>query len=201
MANLIKNEKSADSNSKSAELLKPWMEMTQSKAFLASEFLLWLWYFIESKQNPTFLPLNSNQFSVKLWIEDKIVLESTGSKAHCQTLKGGDPSGSIEAVSGLLSGKTVKELKIGLHVDTYGEFSVLLSAKDLSPKAIQLPSPDNAPSTLEYRLKTLDILLEAIDHLFLSFLEQRVKDNWVTEAFLKIETWIESRGHQETALH
>jgi hypothetical protein len=190
-----------DQNQKLNDILKYWNDLTQSKAFLSSDFLLWLWFFIESDKNPVNLSINSSTLLVKLWIEDKIVLESSGAKAHIQTLKGGEPSSSIEAGSGLISGKTVKELKLGLHIDSIGDFTVLLGSKDLSPKAIQLPSSEASGTSLDARLKLTDHLILVIDQIFLIFLQERTSETWTTATLRLIEEWIEKRGHQESHLH
>lgn len=203
MPNLPNKNLRHESEPQALDLLKHWTDITVSKAFLSADFLLWLWYFSESSQNPFSVEseMLSKDHPVKIWIEDRIVLESTGSKAHIQTLRGGDPGSSIEAVSGLMTGKTVKELKIGIHVDSIGDFAVLLSSKDLAPKAVQLPNPEGTQSTLSYRLKMTELATFLIDSLFQKFLALRTSEKWVSEVLNQIEKWIENRGHKETHLH
>ncbi|MES2745810.1 MAG: hypothetical protein V4655_10315, partial [Bdellovibrionota bacterium] len=120
--------------------IKPWMDLMQAKSFLAGDFLLWLWYFAESPANPFDLDLPEGKTPVKLWVEDRLVLESHEHKGQVHTFKGGEPSRSLEAEFSLKSGKVVKELRLGLHIDPYGDFISVLSAKDLSPKSIYLPT-------------------------------------------------------------
>jgi hypothetical protein len=187
------------------ETMKPWIDMMQAKAFLAGDFLLWLWYFAESKDNPVELSLASRggKLLTKIWIEDRLVLESLDSKAHSHTLKGGEPSRSSEAESALRSGKAVKELRLGMHIDPYGDFLVLLSSKDLSPKSVILPGKDSEGSrlSLAYRLQMTDIMVEALDALFSIFLDVRTGDGWRKTKLPAIQDWIKSRGHAETHLH
>lgn len=192
-----------------SEGMKPWLELTQAKAFLSTEFLMWVWHLTESPKNPLELRLASlgHTAASKLWIDDRIVLESLDGRAHVHTLKGGDPSRSCEAESALISGKQIRELRLGLHIDPYGDFTVILGSKDLSPKSIVLPSgPDKAdgrknPVDLAYRLKATDILLEALDALFSLFLEERTNQKAWIDKRREIVQWIASRGNSETHLH
>lgn len=191
------------------ELFKPWLDITQAKAFLSSEFLLWLWHLSESSANPLQLRLlaQGQSLLVKLWIEDRLVLESDEAKAHLQTLRGGEPSRSREAETALQTGKNVKEMRLGLHIDPYGDFLVLLAAKDLSPKGISIPQAQggddsrNSGIGLAYRLKMLDLLVDSLDSLFALFLEERTdKSRWQAKR-QELDIWVISRGHAETHLH
>lgn len=200
-----KDEKRPDPS----EAFKPWLDITQAKAFLSSEFLLWTWYLAESPSNPIQLRLHSLGQSalVKLWIEDRLVLESSDSKAHVHTLRGGEPSRSLEAESALQTGKQVKELRLGLHIDPYGDFLVLLTSKDLSPKSISLPALQDAADArgqkvdLAYRLKMTDLLLDAVDTLFAHFLAIRIEQERWKQERKAMEKWVSTRGHADTHLH
>lgn len=187
------------------EAMKPWLDMMQAKSFLAGDFLLWLWYFTESQDNPVELemPQRGGKLLVKVWVEDRLVLESLDSKAHSHTLKGGEPSRSSEADSALRSGKAVKELRLGLHIDPYGDFLVLLNSKDLSPRSVTLPgkSGEGSRLSLAYRLQMTDILIEALDSLFALFLSQRTEESWRKTNYPAIQEWIRNRGNAETHLH
>lgn len=191
------------------ELFKPWFDITQAKAFLSSEFLLWLWQLSESPSNPLQLRLlaQGQNLVVKLWIEDRLVLESEEAKAHMQTLRGGEPSRSREAETALQTGKSVKEMRLGLHIDPYGDFLVLLAAKDLLPRGVSIPQPQNGEegkatsAGLAYRLKMLDLLVDTLDTLFARFLEERTDKNRWHDKRRELDAWVISRGHAETHLH
>ncbi len=191
------------------EIFKPWLDITQAKAFLSSEFLLWLWHLAESPANPLqlHLPLLGQTVLAKIWVEDRLVLESQDSRAHIHTLKGGEPSRSLEAESALQTGKQVKELRLGLHLDPYGDFLVLLASKDLSPKAIVLPTGVEASEgrknrvDLALRLKMTDLLVDSLDSLFGLFLEQRTEPLIWDKTRKALDLWITNRGHAETHLH
>ena len=89
-------------------------KLPESKTFLGSEFLTWLWYLSESSEIPLTLelPSMSESVSVHIWIDDKVILESPLSQVHTNALKGGTPSQSPEARIALQTGKSVKQAKV-----------------------------------------------------------------------------------------
>lgn len=190
---------------KQIEAIKPWMDLMQAKAFLSGDFLLWLWYFAESPKNPVELDLPMGRTTVKLWVEDRLVLESHDNKGQVHTFKGGEPSRSLEAEFSLKSGKIVKELRLGMHIDPWGDFLSVLSSKDLSPKSIYLPTSNgdgpNVSLGLAFRLQMTDVYVAVLDALFLKFLDVRAHDAWRDKELPRIRTWIQERGQAETALH
>jgi hypothetical protein len=197
---------SATKEKEQIEAIKPWVDLMQAKTFLAGDFLLWLWYFSESAQNPLELNLSrQGKTMVKLWVEDRLVLESHDNKAQVHTFKGGEPSRSLEAEFSLKSGKVVRELRLGIHIDPFGDFLSVLSAKDLSPKSIYLPNHTQegapAPLGLAFRMQMTDVYLEALDGLFLKFLEIRADAQWRDRELPAIRQWIQARGQAETHLH
>ncbi len=197
---------SASKAKEQIEAIKPWVDLMQAKSFLAGDFLLWIWYFAESADNPVEIEFpRLGRTAVKLWVEDRLVLESHDNKGQVHTFKGGEPSRSLEAEFSLKSGKVVKELRLGFHIDPYGDFISLLSAKDLSPKSIYLPNhtQEGAPASLglAYRLQMTDIFLAALDGLFLKFLAVRAEAQWRDRELPAIRQWIQVRGQAETHLH
>ncbi len=108
----------------------------------------------------------------------------------------------------IITGKGVKELKLGLHIDPYGDFFCLMSAKDLSPRSINIPSPSvtgdggsHQRPSLAYRLKMTEILTETLDVVFRRFMEARIAEDWWDNTWPAIQNWIDHRGHGETHLH
>lgn len=195
----------ASKENEQIEAIKPWMDLMQAKTFLSGDFLLWLWYFAESPKNPVELDLPQGKTPVKLWVEDRLVLESHDNKGQVHTFKGGEPSRSLEAEFSLKSGKVVKELRLGMHVDPYGDFLSVLSAKDLSPKSVYLPSSNGegaaASLGLAFRLQMTDLYVSVLDALFLKFLEIRADERWRKNELPAIREWIQARGQAESHLH
>jgi hypothetical protein len=142
-------------------------ELSQSKQFLNKEFLTWLWYFAEQNQGPIEFtpkdlldaPQTKKKSSFYLWIDDKIILESIhrgGQKTLQHSIKGGDPSKSPEAGLALLGGKIVKELKLGMRILPWGDFTATLNGTDLNPRSLTLPKPTDDTSQNQCRTAFCD---------------------------------------------
>ena len=180
------------------------LTVCKSKSFLGREFLTWLWFQSEKVEIPfkTNTPAGK-EASFDLWVDDRVVLESSGSKAHTHTLKGGDPSQSIEAAAALKSGKTVSEIKIGISVEGYGDYTCVLNYQDLSPRSIQLPEVTEEEDLLQnvspvaVRLELTRCLLNALDCLFVHFLEQRVGEKWEAGKVEDIRSWIREKDAED----
>jgi hypothetical protein len=175
--------------------------ISKAKGFLGREFLTWLWYTAETSREAMRLTAAGQAYEFDLWIDDKVVLESGGGVAQQHAMKGGDPSQSREASAALATGKTVRELKIGLNDKGLGEFTASLNADDLSPRGLKLPNPESgtAPSDelpLATRLRRMDTFLALLDGLFARFLEERTSDAWEKDGLTAIRAWIKKRQKQ-----
>lgn len=198
-----------------SENLTPWIEklqlMSESKSFLNKEFLTWIWYFAEKNTGTIrFSPPKSLDFGGQkpptdfyLWIDDKIILEATqrGSQNTVQhSLKGGDPSKSPEACLALLGGKIVKEIKIGIKILPFGDFTATLNGADLNPRSLTLPkatdeSGENPQDPFIFRINAARLFIAALDHLVSVFIAERMRDDFETEVIPKLSSWIQKK-HQ-----
>jgi hypothetical protein len=177
--------------------------LVQSKSFLGREFLTWLWHVADTKNQ---VQLNCGEGSrkewVELWIDDRILLQPDHSSGHESLMRGGDPSRSVEAAVALGSGKSVKELKLGLRVPSTGEFTANLSFDQLTPKSLQLPhsSPGDAEGEEEggghlcLRIRQTNMFLHILDELFLMFLKERTDKSWESTGLKLISEWIKAKS-------
>ena len=142
--------------------------------------------------------------SVNLWIDDKIILEDPQTGSHKHSLKGGNPSASLEATAALVTGKTVTELKLGAHIDEK-EYTFTLNHKDLSPKSLGLPKVTTASEDpgyqLLHRVECISEVTSMIDALFLLFLSTRTEESWENKEMESIREWIVERGQGEITFH
>jgi len=175
----------------------------KSKFFLGYEFLTWLWYLIEKDSQLTLIPKHAKQpIQLTLWIDDRVVTSATSGQQN--TMRGGDPAHSAEAAVALVTGKTIRELKIGMDVLGVGEYRTTLNAKDLRPRGLVLPTPsdedDEAPQqvSIPMRLRQLDLFLNIFDSLFLMFMEQRTAVKWEKNTTYDIKEWIHNRSNWKT---
>lgn len=177
--------------------------ISKAKGFLGREFLTWLWYTAESTRESLTLKALGRTFELDLWIDDRVVLESGGGVAQQNAMKGGDPSQSREAAAALATGKTVRELKVGLNVKGLGEFTSVLHADDLTPRGLRLPAPnqDGTPAAADElpiatRLRHMEVFLAILDGLFARFLEVRTAEDWEKTGLPEIRAWIKKRQKQ-----
>lgn len=185
--------------------------LAKAKTFMGREFLTWLWYFIDAEGGKFSLKHDdhTSPLAIDLWVDDRLVLESQNAKAHESVMKGGDPSQSVEASWALRQGKTVKEMKLGLNADGIGEFSAVLNAQDLNPRALKLPAGDKPENITDpdeppvlTRLRYTETFLMILDGLFTKFLEERVGDGWDKAGLTAIRAWVKDHGlAAEKTLH
>ncbi|MEZ4744229.1 MAG: hypothetical protein R3B45_17555 [Bdellovibrionota bacterium] len=194
MDNLVKTQN---------EHLEKLSNLAQSKLFLGKEFLTWVWYLTDTSSSLE-IPLDKkNKIKVELWIDDKILLESNGQTKEESLIRYGDPSQSAEAAIALESGKTVKELKLGIHIANYGEFTATLAHDQLIPKSLQLPvqkedddTYDNEFSKLENRIELTNLYMKTLDSLFLMFINERTDATWEGSQIDQIREWIKSKAQK-----
>jgi len=174
-------------------------QLANSKFFLAKEFLMWLWYMIEKKRGNFSIQRKKNSLSVEIWIDDKMVFESSQGENRESQLRGGFPSSSMEASIALATGKSIREMKLGVDVGDYGNFRFLLNATDLSPRSILLPSaPDwlvaeKAETPVLQRVELLETLASIIDGVFLKFILVRMQKNWKENYISQTHQWLQGK--------
>ncbi|MDA9950996.1 hypothetical protein N9D31_00340 [Oligoflexaceae bacterium] len=193
----------------SLEKVDNLLNLTRAKSFLGQEFLTWLWFLCESDEEwvdvKAFNDLDIRKISI--WIDDKIVLESSVDK-NLYTLKGGSPSQSIEAAASLRTGKAVREVKLGINILEMGEFVASLNATDLCPRGLKIPELEidedsETESIIEHKLLCCEAFTACLDALFLKFLNERIEDDWESSGLSHIKKWMKSRskGFDRQLLH
>ena len=180
----------------------------RAKGFLGREFLTWIWYIAETSRERLKLLVDSRDLEIDLWVDDRLVLEGTAAMSHQNVMKCGDPSHSREAAASLSTGKTVRELKLGLRVKDGGEYSAILGCDDLNPRSLKLPSPEPqegqdgekksaASLPLTERLQATATFAGILDALFARFLDTRVAPEWEKTLLSDMREWIKQRQNKQ----
>ena len=181
--------------------------LARTKSFLGREFLTWIWFIAETSTELLRVTVEDQELEVDLWIDDRLILEGTAAMSHSNLMKGGDPSHSREAAVSLSTGKTVREMKLGLRIKDGGEFSAVLNCEDLNPRSLKLPSPPTTDDseqdgssghrerglTLEQRLRATSQFASIIDSLFARFLSVRTDASWDKTMLVAMRGWIKQR--------
>jgi len=177
--------------------------LTRSKRFLGSEFLIWLWFRIEENDEMTVFPRGSSApVRLNLWVDDRVV--TSASSGQINLLRGGDPANSAEAAVALLSGKSVRELKLGFNIHGVGEYRATLDATNLRPKGLVLPSFEQdeeneiMPALIPLRVRQVDFFLRILDGIFSVFIDDRVSPDWEKTINNGINEWITKRSNWKT---
>ncbi|MFK7873353.1 MAG: hypothetical protein AB8C84_09320 [Oligoflexales bacterium] len=175
-------------------------QVADAKNYLGNEFLAWLWYSAEKSQCE--YPMGSGQKTVRFWVDDRLLMESSRYKGHTQLLTGGVPSKSREAAVALANGRIVKEMRLGLHVKSVGDFSVLLKGETLEPASLRLPAlPEQEENELDSRMALVEVFSQALDILFSEFMKVRVSHSWVESVLPQMRDWIQTRNDSAVTLH
>ena len=191
-----------------SECVDNFNALTKAKAFLGREFLTWLWARTEASEN-TIEISNSlgEKVTCRLWVDDRVVLESNRGSNQSSVLKGGDPGHSPEAAAALQAGKSVRELKLGLHAEGEGDFTAILASDGLSqdalaPRSLQLPVPEEnqTEAPLPRRIRQVGIYLTAVDTLFAEFIAERIGSGWSTKGLRDLQKWMQKK-RPEALLH
>ena len=169
------------------------------KAFIGREFLTWLWYLVENSADAlkVHCAVEKRTYTLDLWIEDYLIFESPSSMAHTQTLRGGTPSQSIEATAALKTGKSLKQMKIGMSIEGLGEFSACLTDNNLFPRGLKFTrvhdEGEQNADNLSVRLEMIETFLKVLDLLYSDFIAIRTQKNWENHEARKIRFWIGKR--------
>lgn len=197
----------AQINPQMAARLDQLAALTKAKRFLAREFLVWLWHRADSNEEPLefVCPTNGQKRRARYWVDDRLTLEAESGRVHVHQMRGGAPAQTPEAAAGILAGKTIRDMRVGFHVEGLGEFSCTLSSKDLSPRGVQFPQQADAKDvTLQtaalaepvgLRLDLMTTFLAMMDALFAGFMLERMEDSW-TQQLTVMRQWAEKRYEQ-----
>ena len=164
-----------------------WILDEASQDFLGNEFLLWLWFVLETESDTLMLSDNSQ---ASLILARTLVLECPLGETGRQTLSSDAPSRLPEARQALRSGKLPR--RAGLTIERQGrQYELTLEAESLSVAGAKLPAPeaDDERAVLEERVGHVRHLLETLDLIYDAFGQCRLGSRWRKETE-KMRAWI-----------
>lgn len=184
--------------------LESFMQLSEDKKFIGREVLLWFWYKADSDKKFSVTIPSGKTWQVFLWVDDKIVLESLNARSHGCTLKGGDPCHSEEAAAALSSGKSIKEIRFGIHIEDIGDFRYTLKNDDLQPLGLELPdeiaalAQDSDRPIYELRLECMELFFQVYEQLLQEFLQERCSVKWNNDFLINFKNWIMNKQQLAT---
>jgi len=161
--------------------------------FLGNEFLTWLWYMIENKQDEL-RPLDQDLTSFE--IGNRMVLENHHNDINEKITIKGDNAGLEEGLLALRKGALVAEINL---VYRTGEQKWQFNIKGKSLNISGLKTPETArPETKEdvegfvfEKIYLYNRVIDFIEKLFKMFVRLRLSNQW-NGSILQVQTWIAS---------
>jgi hypothetical protein len=175
-----------------------WILDENSRDFLGNEYLLWLWYMLDSESDS--IPL-SDGTEAAVMLARTLVLECPRGQTGRESITSDGPTRLPEARRAIQSGKMPR--KVGLTVVRHdSQYELTLQAETLAVNGARLPAPDASDerARLEERITQLRHLLETLDLMYDAFSAKRASDQWSKE-LAKMQKWLarEERGRASAA--
>jgi hypothetical protein len=164
-------------------------------AFLAREFMTWLWFKSEERDGAISIP---GQTDVGLSFERRVVLES-GEGEYSETVAcQGLHADLREGKAAIREGKKVREARLRLEKDS-DRWEFTLKADRFQFQSMKLPAAggfdaegeEKEGGVLE-RIYLVETALKTMDDLFAFFLKRRLSPQWVSEEIPRIKTWLQA---------
>lgn len=167
-------------------------EATPIPAHLGSEFLLWLWWASEARQNQ--FDLERPVGRVELWVDDRLAFRQPADAKVSAVLTGENPASAPEARAALSGGKVLQDLRLGLRRDDR-EFSVTLRGPTLDLSGLKLDQAlrESTDEAILDRMTLVEELSLVLRALFAEFASVRAGSGW-PEQVHTIRAWLEGRA-------
>jgi hypothetical protein len=164
-----------------------WSLDETSRDFLGNEFLLWLWFMLDSDHDTITLGDGSQ---VALMLTRTLVLECPRAQTGKETISSDAPTALPEARRAIQAGKLPR--KVGMTLVRHDQqYEITFQAETLALSGARLPAPEESEerARLEERVTQLRHLLETLDLLYDTFLQTRTTDAWSKE-LARMQKWL-----------
>lgn len=164
--------------------------------FLGNEFVLWLWWYLETQSDTLRL---ADESSVTLMMTKTLSLECPLGEWGKEALSAESPVKMPEAIQAIRSGKLPRKAGITMVRDGV-QFEFTLQAETLSISGAKVQADeaiDNEQDRLDGRIEAIRTLSDSVDLMFESFCERRISKKWPKE-LEQIQQWLDpSRGRSK----
>ena len=166
------------------------IDLINSRRFLGSEFLTWLWFFVDCHDG---LVTIEDVGHVEVIFDDQMTLDAYLAETQRNELRGGAPAYSPEALTALRQGK--RPIKAKLRVVRDGrEWAFTFKAETFDLAAIKLPAllTEGADEQFWERMYLAEEIEGIVSALYRLFLTARLSDQWEEQFVGAMKAWIES---------
>ncbi len=170
-----------------------WLPDEANRDFLGNEFLLWLWYVLDSESDTLELADRSEATAM---FARTLVLECPRGQTGRESILSAGPTRLPEARRAVQAGKLPR--KAGLTLVRHDQqYELTLQAETLAVTGAKLPAPEaeEERARLEERVTQLRHLLETLDLVYDAFGHRRCGPEWPKE-LARVQKWLqrEERG-------
>ncbi len=169
-----------------------WIPDEDSRDFLGNEFLLWLWYHLETEGDSV---AGADKSDITVMLTRTLMLECPRGQTGHETISHEGPTRLPEARRAIQAGKLPR--KVGLAVLRHDkQYSLTLQAETLSVSGAKIPPPEvgdkgEERARLDGRVDQVRHLVETLDLLYDAFIGTRCRDKWDAE-LAKMQKWLRS---------
>jgi hypothetical protein len=164
------------------------VDLIESRQFLGSEFLTWLWFKTECYDGL----VDIDGFGqVDVIFDDRMTLESYLAETEKNVIKGGEPAYSPEAKTALREGKAPVSASFKFIHDGR-EWSFRFKSEGFAMTSVKIPAVkfDRKEEQFYERMKLVSDLEAMIEVLYEEFLTIRLSPLWDDQMVPAIEDWI-----------
>jgi hypothetical protein len=165
-----------------------WLLDENSRDFLGNEYLLWLWYMLDSESDTIRL---SDGSAAAVMLARTLVLECPRGQTGRESITSDGPTSLPEARRAIQAGKLPR--KVGLTIVRHDQqYELTLQAETMAVSGAKLPAPEASEerARLEERVNQVRHLLETLDLLYDAFSARRASDLWIKE-LPKMQKWLQ----------
>lgn len=175
--------------------LVPWVATAgDMKDFLGNEFLIWLWFILETQEGLIQVPMEGTTSELAILLDKSLDMECAWGVTGKQSLRGSGPTRLAEAGDALAGGKWPRKAAMMLS-DGEHQWELALQADRWAFSGVKLPEVAEAESMREITDARLDLIVrlgETIDALYAVFLKTRAGSGW-TGKRTSMRNWIAKR--------
>ncbi len=164
-----------------------WSPDETSRDFLGNEFLLWLWFVLETEGDTIKL---ADESEISIMLARSLVLECPRGQTGKESITSDAPTRLPEARRAVQSGKLPR--KAGLTIVRHDQpYELTLHAENLGVSAAKLPPTDEEDdrARIEERITQIRHLVESLDLLYDAYGRRRLSADWTKET-TRMRKWL-----------
>lgn len=167
-------------------------EHSPAPDFLGNEFLMWLWWMLETETDSIKLADDSH---VTAMLTKTLVLECPCGENGKETISAESPVKLVEAMQAIRSGKMPRKTGMTL-IRNSQQFDLVLQAESFAISGAKIHLDEDTDFDVNDRIDAIRTLSETVDMMFHVFCDRRTSNKWAKELG-NISKWLESSSKRE----